>query len=53
MEFEGLQVALETIKTDVLTGIGIAAPVALGILGVFMAWRYAIKFFRNTSGTGR
>lgn len=40
-----LQTTATTIK-GVLTGI---APIALGIVGVFLAWKYGMKFFKSLS----
>lgn len=40
-----LQGTATSIK-GVLTGI---APVALGIVGVFLAWKYGMKFFKSLS----
>lgn len=41
--------ALQNVANDimgVLTGI---APVALGVVGVFLVWRYGTRFFKSIS----
>lgn len=41
--------ALTGIQSDVLGFASIALPVALGIVGLFMAVKYGIKFFKSVS----
>lgn len=41
--------AMSTIKTDALGAIAAVAPIGLGIMGVFLVWRYGIKFFKSIS----
>lgn len=46
---EAVLAALQSVATDitgVLTGI---APVAIGIAGVFLVWRYGLRFFKSIS----
>lgn len=43
------QKALETIQTDVISMITTALPIALAILGIFIAIRLGIKFFRSVA----
>lgn len=44
---EQLTTALNLIKGDVMGAIGAAAPIALGIMGTFLAWKYGVKFFKG------
>lgn len=41
--------AMTGIKTDALGAISAVAPIGLGIMGVFLVWRYGIKFFKSIS----
>lgn len=41
--------ALTTIAGDVTGVLGGVAPIALGIAGTFLAWRYGMKFFKSIS----
>lgn len=41
--------ALSAIKTDALDAIGAVAPIGIGIMGVFLVWRYGIRFFKGLS----
>lgn len=41
--------AMETIKTDAIGAIASVAPIGLSIMGVFLVWRYGIKFFKSIS----
>ena len=40
--------AINSVKSDVFSYAGIALPVALGIVGLFIAVRLDIKFFKGT-----
>ena len=40
---------LTQVKTDVLSYVGVALPIALGIVGVFLAVRLGIRFFKSVS----
>jgi len=35
-----------TIKDDVIATLGAVAPLGLGIMGIFLAWRYGRKIFK-------
>jgi len=41
--------ALTTIQTDVFSMMTTALPIALAIVGVFIAIRLAVKFFRSVA----
>ncbi|WP_131009560.1 hypothetical protein [Clostridioides difficile] len=41
--------ALTTVKTDALAAISAVAPIALSIMGVFLVWKYGIRFFKSVS----
>lgn len=41
--------ALQTVADDITSVLGAIAPVALGIVGVFLVWRYGIRFFKAIS----
>ena len=46
---EAVVSALETVATDITSTIGAIAPVALGIAGTFLVWRYGMRFFKSIS----
>ncbi len=37
------------IKDDIVSGIGAVAPYALAIVGLFLLWRYGMRFFKSVS----
>ena len=41
--------ALKSIATDIIEVLTSVAPVAIGIVGVFLVWRYGMKFFKSLS----
>lgn len=41
--------ALTSVAGDITSTIGGVAPVAIGVVGVFMAWKYGIRFFKSLS----
>ena len=41
--------ALSTIQTDVTSMITVALPIALAIVGIFIAIRLGVKFFRSVA----
>lgn len=43
------QTGIEAVKTDILGFAVVALPVGLGIMALFMAVRYGIKFFKTVS----
>lgn len=46
---EAVVTALEKVATDITATIGAIAPVALGIAGTFLVWRYGMRFFKSIS----
>lgn len=44
-----LQTAFSNVQTDVLSVVGTALPYALAIMGLILAIRIGIKFFRSTA----
>lgn len=47
MDLTALTTALTTVKTDALAALAAVAPLAIGIMGAFLVWRYGIKFFKG------
>lgn len=41
--------ALTAVQSDALEVIAAVAPIAIGIAGVFLVWRYGMKFFKAIS----
>ncbi len=41
--------ALQSVANDITGVLGAIAPVALGIVGVFLVWRYGMRFFKALS----
>jgi hypothetical protein len=41
--------AVTSVKSDVFTFMGLALPVALGIVGAIMAVKFGIKFFKSVT----
>lgn len=37
------------IAGEVTSAIGSIAPIAIGVMGVFLVWRLGIKFFKTTA----
>lgn len=46
---EAVVTALEKVATDITSTIAAIAPVALGIAGTFLVWRYGMRFFKSIS----
>lgn len=46
---ESISTSLTAIATDITSTIGAVAPIAMGIAGLFLAWRYGMKFFKSVS----
>lgn len=45
----GIGSSFGTMAETIKSGIGEVAPYALGVLGLFLAWKYGAKFFRSLS----
>lgn len=41
--------SLTSIAGDITSTINAIAPIALGIVGIFLAWKYGTKFFKSIS----
>ncbi len=39
--------ALDLIKTDAMGAVAAVAPIAIGIAGAFLVWRYGMRFFKS------
>lgn len=46
---EGVGTALTTIAGDITSTIAEVAPIAVGIVGVFLIWKFGMKFFKSLS----
>ena len=46
---DAFSTGLTAVQTDVMDIIGIALPIALGIVGVFLAVKFGMKFFKRVS----
>lgn len=46
---EGVSTALTTIAGDITGTVGTVAPIAIGIVGVFLVWKFGMKFFKDLS----
>jgi len=46
---QAITTALTTVQTDALEVISAVAPIAIGIAGAFLVWRYGMKFFKAIS----
>ncbi len=44
-----LSTALTGIKTDVTSVIATVAPIAVSIMGIFLVWKYGLRFFKTIS----
>lgn len=49
MDLTALTTAITTVKTDITAMMVIVAPIAIAIVGIFLVWRYAIRFFKSLS----
>jgi len=45
-----MAVALGTVSTNILAGLGTVAPIAIGIVGAFLVWKYGVAFFKKLVG---
>lgn len=41
--------ALQQTASEITSTLGSIAPVALGIAGTFLVWRYGMRFFKSLS----
>lgn len=47
MDLTALTAALTTVKTDALAALAAIAPIAIGIMGAFLVWKFGIRFFKS------
>lgn len=47
MDLTAMTTALTTVKTDSLAALAAVAPLAIGIMGAFLVWKYGIRFFKG------
>ena len=41
--------ALETVSGEAMSVLTTVAPIAIGIAGAFLVWRYGMRFFKSIS----
>lgn len=41
--------AVQPIQTQAVGALAVVAPIAIGILGAFLVWKFGIKFFKGVS----
>lgn len=46
---ESVLSALQNVANDIMGVITGIAPIALGVAGVFLVWRYGMRFFKSIS----
>lgn len=44
-----VKTALQAVASDITSTITGIAPVALGIVGIFLTWKYGMRFFKSIS----
>lgn len=42
-----MQTAFTAVKTDFSSAVTVIAPIALGIAGIFIAWKLGFRFFKS------
>lgn len=45
----GVTTAVTSASDNILGAIAVVAPIALGIVGIFLAWKYGMRFFKGLS----
>lgn len=46
MDLSAMTTSLTGVKTDSLNALATVAPMAIGIMGAFLVWKYGVKFFK-------
>lgn len=46
---ESIGTALQTVASDAMDVLASVAPIAIGIAGAFLVWRYGMRFFKSIS----
>lgn len=41
--------ALQSVASDITGVLSAIAPIGIGIVGVFLVWRYGMRFFKSLS----
>ena len=41
--------ALQGTADQIIEVLGAVAPIGLGIVGIFLVWRYGVRFFKSLS----
>jgi len=49
MDLVALTTAIGLVKDDIVAMMVIVAPVAIAIVGIFLVWKYAVRFFKSLS----
>ena len=49
MDLTAMTSALDVIKTDIVSVLAIVAPIGIAILGMFLVWKFGIRFFKGLS----
>ncbi len=44
-----MQTALQGIATEATGSLVVVAPIALGVMGMYLVWRYGVRFFKSIS----
>ena len=42
-----MKTAFTAVKTDFTSAVSVIAPIALGIAGIFIAWKLGFRFFKS------
>lgn len=48
----GITTAMGGVKTEFEATVAGVAPIAVGIIAIFLVWKYGIKFFKSITGGG-
>ena len=47
---DAMGTALTGIGADIIAGLTTVAPIAIGIVGAFLVWKYGVSFFKKLVG---
>lgn len=47
MDTSGIKTALTGVSTDAMAVLADVAPIAIGIAGAFLVWKYGMRFFKS------
>lgn len=48
----GITTAMGGVKTEFEATVAGVAPIAVGIVAIFLVWKYGLKFFKSITGGG-